>query len=444
MDTSLRSRFRRRRAISTLVGGVIVLSLLLAALGALVFLTRQYDQYEQTVNIMAQYRNQQLSEDLVVTSPGLTVVNSTTGTIPGWGGGCGIHTANPEYNCYNATINNVSTVGIQITRIYINSTGPAGSGCSVPNSQPCIINPTNSIAAYAFNAANEFLNPGETNHQLIFALPSSVALPNPNPGFPENTIIIVTSRGSILSFQWPFKPQVFGQSQSAFSSGIMKVAYTGAFDSKNEPGPVAGGSGGTVSSGYCHSETAEPYPAGVGYAEKLTGLESGTTVYGDSGILWFVNPWISGNGGGSSYNDVLDSVVNKQTTLYLYVIIVNTGTTAYTPTTGTIDLTWYGSNHFDGNLIGVYYNGNFYGTSPSIAPGASYYAIFQISSSIIMLDNPPGGGSPATPAQSTMFWGAASVTNALGSNDENQNFFSGTILLSGLWIRYEASSGSCA
>jgi hypothetical protein len=157
-------------------------------------------------------------------------------------------------------------------------------------------------------------------------------------------------------------------------------------------------------------------------------------------VLWFVNPWIAGNGGGSSYNDVLDSVVSGKTTLYIYVIVINTGATSYSPTAGTIDLTWYGSNHFDGYLIGVYYNGNFYATSPSIAPGASYYAIFEISSSIVMLDNPPGGGSPKTPAQSTMFWGAASITDA----SENQNFFSGSILLSGLWIRYEASSGSCS
>lgn len=418
-----------------MIGGVIVLSLLLTALATAVFVFQQNDQYQQIVYRMAQLRHQQLSEDLVVNSPGMVLVSSTS--VSGWGSGC-----TTTYNCYNTTISNLGVVGVQITRIYINSTGPVGSGCSSTNPQPCIINPSSAITSYAFNQANAFINPGETNHALIFALPIAVSLPDPNPGYPENSILIVTSRGNVFSFQWPFQPQIFGQSQSAFSSGVMRVAYTGTFDSKNEPGAVASGSGGTSGSGYCHLETAEPYPAGIGYAEELTGLKSGSTTYGDSGVLWFVNPWIAGNGGGSNngYNDVLDSVVSGTTTLYIYVIVINTGTTSYSPTAGTIDLTWYGSNHFDGYLIGVYYNGNFYATSPSIAPGASYYAIFEISSSIVMLDNPPGGGSPKTPAQSTMFWGAASITDA----SENQNFFSGSILLSGLWIRYETSSGSCS
>ena len=432
------SAFRRRRAVSTMIGGVIVLSLLLTALGTTVFVSQQYDQYQQTANKMAQLRNQQLSEYLVVNSPGLAWVTSAGS----WGSGCGT-----TYACYNATLSNLGGVGVQVVRVYINSTGPAGSGCvystSYPNLPPCILNPSPAITSYAFNQANAFINPGETNHALLLALPYALSLPTPSPGYPENTILIVTSRGNLFSFQWPFQPQIFGQSQSAFSSGIMKVAYTGTgtgtFDSKNEPG--LGGSGGT---GYCHQETAQSYPAGIGYAEKLG--SSSNPIPGlpstDNGVLWFVNPWITGNGGGSGYNDVLDSVVSGATTLYIYVIIINTGTTAYSPTAGTIDLTWYGSNHFDGNLIGVYYNSIFYATSPSIASGASYYAIYKITT--VMLGSPPGGGSPQTPAQSTMFWGAASITDASGSSNENRNFFAGTILLSGLWIRYEALSGSCA
>jgi hypothetical protein len=408
-----------------MISGVIVLTLLLTALGTMVLVTQQYDQYQETVNQMAQYRNQQWSENLVAISPGLTIVNST---ISGWGSGCdgsGVNT----YNCYNATISNLGTVGVQIARIYINSTGPAGLGCSSPNPQPCILNPTSTIARYAFNQANGFLNPGEVNHQVILALPIGVGLPNPNPGFPQNTIVIATSRGNVFSYQWPFQAQVFGQSQSAFSSGNIKVAYTGTFDSKNEPG--LGGSGG---SGYCHTESSQPYPAAAGYAEKLTGI----TGYGDSGVLWFLNPWITGG----NNNAVIDGSGNLHsgTTLYIYVVVINTGTTAYSPTAGTIDLTWYGSNHLDGPLIGVYYNGNFYATSPSIAPGTSYYAIFEIT--IFTVGNRPWTVQSGYP--SVMFWGAASLTNAVGSSAEDQSFFSGTVLLSGLWIRYEASSGSCA
>ncbi len=84
MSGTIIFRLRRRRAVSTIIGGVIVLSLLLTALGTMVFVTQQYDQYEQTVNRMAQYRNQQWSENLVAISPGLTIANST---ISGWGNG---------------------------------------------------------------------------------------------------------------------------------------------------------------------------------------------------------------------------------------------------------------------------------------------------------------------------------------------------------------------
>jgi hypothetical protein len=409
---------------------VIVLFLLLTALGTMVFVTQQYDQYEQTVNRMVQYRNQQSSEELVAISPGLTIVNST---ISGWGSGCDGSGVN-EYNCYNATISNLGAVGVQITRIYINSTGTAGSGCSSPNPQPCILNPTSTIVPYAFNQANEFLNPGEASHALLLALPLGVGLPNPNPAFPQNTIVIATSRGNVFSFQWPFQLSAFGQSQSAFSSGNIKVAYqaaqTGGFDSKNEPG--LGGSG-TSSSGYCHTEPSQPYPAGPGYAEKLTGM-SGAGV-GDSGVLWFVNPWITGS---NTDNDqqVMWSANDGYTTLYIYVVVINTGNTAYNVAAGTIDLTWYGGNHIDGYLIGVYYNGSFYASSPSIPPGMSYYAIFKISIFTI--------GSGDAPPSSVMFWGSASLTNAVGSSAEGQSFFSGTILLSGLWIRYESSVSPCA
>jgi len=436
-----------------MIGGVIVLSLLLTALATVVFVTQQYDQYEQTVNTVAQYRNQQWSEDLVAISPGLAVVNST---VSGWStstSSCGATgTGITEYNCYNATISNLGTVGVQLMRIYINSTGTSGSGCSSPNPQPCVLNPTSTIAPYAFNQANEFLNPGETNHQVILALPTGVALPDPNPAFPQNSIVIVTSRGNVFSFQWPFQVSIFGQSQSAFSSGNMKVAYAGTgFDSRNEPGPVAAGSGGSNSgtgSGYCHTEKAEPYPAAAGYAEELTGLKSGTTVYGDSGVLWFVNPWITG--GNSKAILSSSGTLYSGTTLYIYVVIINTGSTAYAPTAGTLDLTWYGSNHFDGYLIGVYYNGAFYPTAPIIPPGAYYYAIFEIVvlSQSTFVGNPPWVVQAGSP--SVMFWGSASITNALttqtGTTEQNEGstFFSGTILVSGLWIRYEPNTGGCS
>jgi hypothetical protein len=419
---------------------LIVLSLLLTALAMMVFVSQQYDQYQQTANKMTQLRNQQLSEDLVAISPGLTVVNSTTGSISGWGSGCGISTAKPEYNCYNATISNLGTAGVEIMRIYINSTGPAGSGCSYstssPNPQPCILNPTSAIGPYAFNQANRFLNPGEPNHYVILALPTGVALPAPNPAYPQNTILVVTSRGNVFSFQWPFQDSVFGQSQSAFSSGNMKVAYqpsstsSGGYNSANEPS-FTGKATGSI---YCHTESSAPYPAPAGYAEELTGitgLVSGTALY-------FVNPWITGgpmSGSSENTESIMYSANNGATTVYIYVVVINTGTTSYTPTVGSLDLMWYGSNHMDGYLYGVYYSGAFYTTAPIIPPGGYYYAIFKIPSSRSNMFTI--GSAPST---SVMFWGAASITNQL----ETQSYISGTILVSGLWIRYEASQGGCA
>ncbi|HXZ90044.1 MAG TPA: hypothetical protein VEG61_03180, partial [Candidatus Dormibacteraeota bacterium] len=313
-----------------------------------------------------------------------------------------------------------------------NSTGLAGSGCSSPNPQPCILNPSASIAGYTFDQANGFLNAGETNHTVALALPKAVPLPAPTlVPFPQNSIVIVTSRGNVFSFQWPFQIQIGGQSASAFSTATIKVAYQGGYDSKNEPGPVAGGSGGTVTSGYCHNEplgsTGPPPTSG---AEKITGI---TGVTGST--LYFVNPWIT--------DAILDSIAAGSTQMYLYVYMVNLGSTSapsYTPTSGSLDLAWYSANHLDGTLLGVYYMGKFYlpASAPSIPPGIttapqnSYYAIYTINPSTINLSNDPKNISGFN---SVMFWGDASITDWGQGNAESTGYFSVTFLLSGFWIR---------
>jgi hypothetical protein len=417
----------------------------------MVFVSQQYDQYQQTVNKMGQYESQQFSEKLVINSPGLIIL--TSAAISSWGSGC-----TTTYNCYNLTISNLGGVGVQITRIYINSTGPAGSGCSYsvssPHPQPCILNPTSVIASYAFNQANQFLNPGEVNHGVVLALP--FALPDPSPASPQNSILIVTSRGNVFSFQWPVPLQVFGQSQSAFSSGIIKVAYqsiSGGYDSKNEPG--ISGTSQTGGLTYCHNEPLQNYPAGASYAEELTGI-TGVGVTGNA--LYFVNPWVTYVSG---YGGVLGSTINvgrtATTQMYIYVNIIDTGQTAYTPTAGSMDVGWYSANHLDGTLLGVYYKvngiGKFYpavafggaANAPIITPGTSYYAIYKMNT--MKLDNPPSPSSNgAMPSGSVMFWGDASITNGSGGNPgnaEDQSYFSGTVLLSGFLVRYETSSSSC-
>ena len=51
-------RLGGRRAVSTMIGGVIILSVLLTALGAMVFVSQQNDQYQQSANKMVQYGDQ--------------------------------------------------------------------------------------------------------------------------------------------------------------------------------------------------------------------------------------------------------------------------------------------------------------------------------------------------------------------------------------------------
>ena len=424
----------RRKAVSTMIGGVIVLGLFLTALISMVYVSQQYDQYQTQASRMSQYDIQKSSEYLVFNPPGLKQLASNA-VVPGWG------TCTTAYNCYNMTVTNLGGVGVQIVRIYINSTG---SGCTTL----CVFNPTQQLTApYEFNQAGQFVNRGETNHVVTLALPSAVTLPgqtNPTePASPLNAIFIATSMGNVFTFQWPFTV-VPGIVTEAYSQGIMKVAYQSAsggygygtgFDSKNEPGAVAAGSGGTVGTGYCHTESAEPYPAGPGYAEELTvsGLSNNN--------LWFVNPWIT-YGSSDSYG-ILNSVESGNTQLYLYVIIVNTSGADYTISGGTIDLTWYAANHIDGTLFGIYYGpapGKFYSGSPwpTIRPGDFFYAIYKVDNSIAMLNNPP--------SRSVMFWGCASVTDTgtSGTSAEDATFYSGNILSSGFWIRYEATSGGCA
>jgi hypothetical protein len=392
-----------------MIGGLIMLSLMLTALGTMVFVSQQYDNYQQLVKRMAQYDSQQFSERLVINSPGLARL--TSAAISGWGSGC-----TTTYNCYNISISNLGGVGVQLTRIYINSTGPPGSGCSSPNPQPCILNPTNVIAPYAFNQANGFLNPGEVNHPVVLALPIAVVLPNPAPAFPQNSILIVSSRGNVFPLQWPVPLLVFGQSQSAFSSGIMKVAYQGTDDSSKEP------FGGTKSGGYCHTEPLQNYPAAANYAEKLTAI-NGVGVTGNT--LYFVNPWVT--------QTIVQDTISGSTTMYAYVIVINTGQIAYNPTAGSIDLTWYGQNHLDGTLLGVYYKGTFSAalSAPSITPSTSYYAIYKMNTATMKMALPP----PVNGMTSIMWWGDASITDGTGSTNENQNYFSATSLVSGLWMR---------
>jgi len=384
------------------------LGLFLTALVSMVFVSQQYDQYQTQASRMSQYDIQRLSEYLVANPPGLTLL--TSGTVPGWGPGCG---SGGTYNCYNMTVSNLGGVGVRIVRIYINSTG---SGCTAL----CVLNPTLSISSYAFNQANQFVNPGEVNHALLLALPIAVTLPNPNPAFPRSTILVATTRGNVFSFQWPFQTPIYGPSSAAASFGLLKVAYqqlaTGGYDSIHDYSNASGHTSGT----YCHNEPLQyDYPMASNYAEKLT-VSGGNTLY-------FVNPWVTEAILKSAVNLLNPGTRTPQTQMYIYAVVTNTLNSSYTVSNGTIDLTWYSTDHIDGILFGLYYQGQFYPTGhlPTIAAYTSYYAIYKINQVQLYFPQPNGA------INSVMFWGGAS----LSTTAKDTTYFSGTLLSSGLWIR---------
>jgi len=159
--------------------------------------------------------------------------------------------------------------------------------------------------------------------------------------------------------------------------------------------------------------------------------------------LYFVNPWITLWVLEDSRTDgeSLGTPINPTTQLNIYLNITNTGSAPYTVAGGTIDLTYSGSNHIDGNLIGIYYNasvpGNkvapaFYSTSSAqtVGVGKSFYAIFIIT--LIQLDL-------TYLNTSSMFWGSLTLTD----NTEDKTFVSGVGLSSGLWIRAVSGGTSC-
>lgn len=388
------ARFRRRRAVSTMIGGIIILTLILSALGTMVFVGQQFDIYQKTVNQMSQEDIERFSENLVAVFPGLSGPNSTSGC----GGQC---------TQYNMTISNLAGIDVQISRIYINSTG---SGCTP---SPCILEMSNTPSSYRFRMADRYVNPAETNHAVLLWLPSTVTLPKPDPPSPVNRISIVTTRGRVFSFGWPFPPTgtaLGGQSGAAVSTGVMRIAYQGDYNSAVEDSTYP-------NAPYCHHETLESYPATTGHKETLTGI-TGVT----GGSLTFVNSWIT--------NQILQSAYSGGTTLYIYARVVNTVATQITVKGGAlvISTATSGSNSkqlfIGGVLFGIYYNGVFTASpsSPWIQPNEMFYVIFKIVSfTQNIYQETPG----------LLFTGTASLTN----QERNEQYFSGEVVLDGVYIR---------
>jgi hypothetical protein len=425
-----------RRGISSIIGGMIVLGVLLTALGSMIFVSQQFDAYQSVAAEMSQNDIARFSEGLVANYPGLS---EPSRTIPCSGSGSGF------CNQYNMSLSNVGGltnagssnagssaaggggVGIQVVRVYINSTYDSSSGRSAcvmsldqqKSLSDCIFTPAGSPTAYRFQKSGAFINSGEFNHTLILWLPSGIGLlPNPTPPAPMNTIWIVTSRGRVFSFQWPFPPtgQALEAVNAVVATGTMRVAYTGIDDSKNEPtwnpqGPQTGQ--------YCHTETANPSDA----------IAAGTY-----GTLYFVNPWVTdtilgdaafGPTGGSS-----------PTTMYIYAQFSNTKSTSVTISTGSllIQVTAASANQkvyfIGGQYIGGILTGGTFVQAPSTLtvpanPNVVATLIFRIYNYNVGTQKNPTG------AVTLSFSGMAAVSNTV----TDSSYYGASLLLQGFYDR---------
>jgi hypothetical protein len=152
----------------------------------------------------------------------------------------------------------------------------------------------------------------------------------------------------------------------------------------------------------------------------ISGIQTGSTLY-------FLDPWLT--------DAVLTSARNDQgtqhTAMYYLVNATNTMSTSIVPSAGTIDLTWYGSNHIDGSLLGIYYNPGtgwqFYiaAKAPTIPSGREFYAIYQ--TNYVELSSQMTGN--------VFFIGSAAITNTA----KNTAYYSAQLAIDGLWVRSTCS-----
>jgi hypothetical protein len=170
----MRKLWYRRRAISTMIGGTIVLAILLTAIAAMILVSQQYDTYQSTANQMGQMDNDRFSENVAPIN--LTLTQS-----------------GPPLYWYALNVSNYG-IGTQVVRIYISST----KNSNVCYPAPCILNPADTPTANTFQRSGRYLNPGEYYHIIVIWLPNSLL--NEIGG---NTFLIVTSRARVFSFQWP-------------------------------------------------------------------------------------------------------------------------------------------------------------------------------------------------------------------------------------------------
>jgi hypothetical protein len=413
---------RSRRGVSSMIGGIIILTLFLSALSVMVFISQQYDTYQSTVETMNHKDIDAFSENLVPTYPGL-YYNSNQTVSQG--------TCNPYCYQYVLYVSNNAAIGTQVTRIYINSTdtrpyvqGAAGQGVGCGNL--CAFDPSNTPQPFHFLASSAFVNPSEYAHQLIFYTNNTYTLPCSQAcgAYGVNSIAIATSRGRVFSFQWPIPPTGVA-TISYLTTGVMQIAYQGSgnpgYASTNEPAAISRGSGGTGTAGiYCHSES------------NATKVVTGSSYW----TLWFVNPWVTM----TIFNDAFPTTASNHTSFYVAVKVTNNqgGSIVITrgnmwlqltvpqtgPTRGLARVLILG-----GPLVGTYYSGVFTpaGTQTTVASTYTVVLIYKINIWSWAAD------TNALPSGVT-YSGMATMTNDQEGGGSTA-YFSGTSVLDGLYVR---------
>jgi hypothetical protein len=192
----MRKLWFRRKGVSTMIGGIILLIIFLAGLVFMAIVGQQYDVFQSTAAEMQQRQIDMYSENLLAAYPGVS--NGLGNPVPpppatplSFQVSCGT----TQCNNYTLTLNNLG-INAQIVRIYINSATVCSS---------CILDPsaTTTPTPYRFRVSDRMVNSGESSHFVVFWLPSNVLLSSCTISSPCK-VSVVTARGRVFSFLYPF------------------------------------------------------------------------------------------------------------------------------------------------------------------------------------------------------------------------------------------------
>jgi hypothetical protein len=214
----MRKLWFRRKAVSTVIGGIIVLSIFLTALVAMVAVSQQNDAYQSTVKQMAQKDIDRKAENLQIVYPGISFPPVATGISCAGASSC---------DQFTMTISNLAGIGTQIARIYISSATECSSLC-ILNGDPT----TNPNASY-FNSPDRFINPSEPNHVLTFWLAS-----NTITNQTSHQVSVVTTRGRVFSFTWPFPPSGANAATGTLYLGCLAINFDDLLVTYTENSPT--------------------------------------------------------------------------------------------------------------------------------------------------------------------------------------------------------------